>query len=125
MADILIVEDDKIIRELIEQTLGDAGHRCRMAVDGFDGLAKIREQSPDAVLLDVNMPRMDGFTMLERLRQDVGTEQLPVLMLTAQSAPDQIRKGVRLGASDYIGKPFEPRQLLRRVDRLLRAREPA
>jgi two-component system phosphate regulon response regulator PhoB len=120
MVDILVVEDDESILELIVNTLASAGHSSTTACDGIDGLERLSGRLPDAVLLDVSMPRMDGFTMLERLKADERTRHLPVLMLTAQSAPEDIRRGVRLGAVDYIGKPFEPRQLLRRVDRLLR-----
>ncbi|ALL14120.1 response regulator [Caulobacter henricii] len=118
--EILVVEDDESIRNLIVSQLQDAGFEVVTAADGLEGLAAIRERRPDAVLLDINMPSMDGFTMLERMKNDPATSNLPVLMLSAQSSPEDIRRAVQLGADDYIGKPFESRQLLRRVDRMIR-----
>lgn len=123
--EILVVEDDESIRNLIVSQLQDAGFQVSTAADGLEGLEAIRDRRPDAVLLDINMPRMDGFTMLERLKSDPETSDLPVLMLSAQSSPEDIRRAVQLGASDYIGKPFESRQLLRRVDRMIRKITPA
>jgi DNA-binding response OmpR family regulator len=118
--EILVVEDDESIRNLIVSQLEDAGFAVSIAGDGVEGLAAIRGRRPDAVLLDINMPRMDGFTLLEHLKKDPETSDLPVLMLSAQSSPEDIRRAVQLGADDYIGKPFESRQLLRRVDRMIR-----
>lgn len=118
--EILVVEDDEAIRELIVYTLGNAGYESSAASDGIEGLDQLKRRRPSAVLLDVNMPRMDGFAMLEHMKADESMRDLPVLMLTAQSSPEDIRRGIRLGASDYIGKPFEPRQLLRRIQRMLR-----
>lgn len=118
--EILVVEDDESIRNLIVSQLQDAGFEVVTAADGLEGLAALRDRRPDAVLLDINMPRMDGFTMLERMKSDPATSNLPVLMLSAQSSPEDIRRAVQLGADDYIGKPFESRQLLRRVDRMIR-----
>jgi putative two-component system response regulator len=86
-----------------------------------EALDLLKTHSPLAILLDVNMPQMDGFTLLARLKADPGTRDIPVLMLTAQSAPADIQRAIQLGARDYIGKPFETRQLLRRVDRMLHA----
>ena len=123
--EILVVEDDESIRNLIVSQLEDAGFAVATAADGLEGLAAIRERRPDAVLLDINMPRMDGFTMLERMKSNPETSNLPVLMLSAQSSPEDIRRAVQLGADDYIGKPFESRQLLRRVDRMIRKITPA
>jgi DNA-binding response OmpR family regulator len=123
--EILVVEDDESIRNLIVSQLQDAGFEVSTAADGLEGLAAIRDRRPDAVLLDINMPRMDGFTVLERLKNDPETSDLPVLMLSAQSSPEDIRRAVQLGANDYIGKPFESRQLLRRVDRMIRKITPA
>lgn len=123
--EILVVEDDESIRNLIVSQLQDAGFEVSTAADGLEGLAAIRDRRPDAVLLDINMPRMDGFTVLERLKNDPETSDLPVLMLSAQSSPEDIRRAVQLGANDYIGKPFESRQLLRRVNRMIRKITPA
>lgn len=117
--DLLVIEDDESVRELIVATLTGAGYGVTTAEDGLDGLSKLDRMAPAAVLLDVNMPRMDGFSVLERLQGDERFRELPVLMLTARSSPEDIRRAIHLGARDYIGKPFEPRQLLRRVDRMV------
>jgi len=119
--DLLVVEDDVSVRELIVTTLEGAGYAVSVAEDGIEGLSHLNQKRPAAILLDVNMPRMDGFTMLQRLQADAELKELPVLMLTARSAPEDIRKAIHLGARDYIGKPFEPRQLLRRIDRIINA----
>lgn len=116
---ILVVEDDDAIRELIVHSLEGAGYATICAVDGLAALDILRGQPVDGMLLDVNMPRMDGFSLLERMRGLDDLRAVPVLMLTAQSAPDDIRRAIKLGAIDYIGKPFEQRQLLRRVARML------
>jgi len=123
--EILVVEDDEAIRDLIVFQLQDAGFDVSTACDGVEGLAAIRNRRPDALVLDINMPRMDGFAVLEKLKKDPATSDLPVLMLSAQSSPEDIRRAVQLGADDYIGKPFENRQLLRRVDRMIRKISPA
>jgi len=116
---ILIVEDEEAIRELISLTLQGGGYTVSTACDGLEALEKLKARAPDALLLDINMPRMDGLTLLGQLKGDPLWNSLPVLMLTAQSSPADIRQAMKLGADDYIGKPFEPRQLLRRIERLL------
>ena len=115
---LLVVEDEEAIRDLIVQTLQGAGHEVETAVDGLDALQALSQATPDAILLDVNMPRMNGLEVLGRLSQDPATREIPVVMLTALSSSDDIRKAIQLGARDYIGKPFQVRQLLRRIDRL-------
>lgn len=115
----LVVEDDEAIQELIVHSLEGAGYATICAGDGVAALEILRSRHVDGVLLDVNMPRMDGFSLLERMRGTGDMRAIPVLMLTAQSAPEDIRRAIQLGAIDYIGKPFEQRQLLRRVARML------
>lgn len=117
--DIMVVEDDEAIRDLIVSTLAGGGYTTCAAQDGLDALEVLKTRRPDAILLDVNMPRMDGFALLAKLKADPDTADLPVLMLTAQSASDDIRRAIQLGANDYVGKPFEARQLLRRLGRVL------
>ncbi len=117
---ILVVEDDATVRELIVSVLQRESHSVTEATDGLQALAVLANQKPDAIILDINMPNMDGLTLLSRLKSDFPGEEFSVLMLTAQSAPEDIKRAVQLGAKDYIGKPFEPRQLLRRLDRITR-----
>jgi len=118
---LLVVEDDEAVRELIVTTLTGAGYAVTTAKDGVDALDMLRTSTPEGILLDINMPRMDGFSLLQHLQRNAETRDLPVLMLTAQTDPEDIRRGVLLGARDFIGKPFQPRQLLRRVGKMLGA----
>lgn len=115
---LMVVEDEEAIRELVVQTLQSAGHEVITAVDGLDALDVLAHTAPDAILLDINMPRMNGLELLGRLAKDRARREIPVIMLTALSSSDDIRKAIQLGARDYIGKPFQVRQLLRRIDRL-------
>ena len=120
---IMIAEDDEAILDLLVTRMRIAGYHTQHERDGVAALEVIRRQpGPSAVILDVNMPRMDGFEVLKRVRADPKTAQIPVLILTARRAPDDIKTAIRLGATDYLTKPFSDDQLLARVSRLLRRR---
>lgn len=116
MAEILIVEDDENIARMIEATLSMAGYRCDGCEDGSEAVRRILEGSYDLILLDVMLPGMDGFEILTKIKNK-GT---PVIFLTAlQDVGDKV-KGLRLGAEDYIVKPFEAVELLARIEVVLR-----
>lgn len=116
MAEILIVEDDENIARMIEATLSMVGYRCDGCEDGSEAVRRILEGSYDLILLDVMLPGMDGFEILTKIKNK-GT---PVIFLTAlQDVGDKV-KGLRLGAEDYIVKPFEAVELLARVEVVLR-----
>jgi DNA-binding response OmpR family regulator len=119
---IMIAEDDEGILDLIVTRLRIAGYHTSYERDGFNALEVIRRSPPTACILDVNMPRMDGFEVLRRMRADPLLAHVPVLILTARRAPDDIKLAIRLGATDYLTKPFSDDQLLARVSRLLRRR---
>jgi two-component system OmpR family response regulator len=119
---IFIAEDDDGILDLLVTRLRIAGYHTTQEKDGVAALEAIRRNPPSACILDVNMPRMDGFQVLKRLRADPLTAHVPVLILTARRAPDDIKTAIRLGATDYLSKPFNDEQLLARVARLLRRR---
>jgi two-component system OmpR family response regulator len=121
---IFIAEDDESILDLLVTRLRIAGYQTTQEKDGLAALEAIRRNPPSACILDVNMPRMDGFQVLKRLRADPLTAHVPVLILTARRAPDDIKTAIRLGATDYLSKPFNHEQLLARVARLLRRRPP-
>ena len=121
---IFIAEDDESILDLLVTRLRIAGYQVTQEKDGLAALEAIRRNPPSACILDVNMPRMDGFQVLKRLRADPLTAHVPVLILTARRAPDDIKTAIRLGATDYLSKPFNDEQLLARVARLLRRRTP-
>lgn len=118
MAHILAVEDEEHIRSMIEETLHLGGHTCRTAENGAAALAAAERDTFDLVLLDIMLPEEDGFSVMEKLR---GTGA-PVIFLSALSQVEDKVKGLRLGAEDYIVKPFEPLELLARIEVVMRRR---
>jgi DNA-binding response OmpR family regulator len=120
--DILIVDDDHDVRRLVRQVLERAGHRVREAGDGIACMRELFEARPALVILDVAMPRLDGWQTLERIRE---VSDVPVLMLTARDHEVERVRGLRAGADDYIVKPFGNMELQARVDALLRRARPA
>jgi two-component system OmpR family response regulator len=120
---ILVAEDDAGIREVIITRLVQAGFDARGARTGLEVLSSIRAQRPQAMILDINMPELDGFGVLEALaKTQIG--RIPTLVLSARHAADDVKRAVRLGAMDYLTKPFNHDQLLGRVGRLLRIAQP-
>jgi two-component system, OmpR family, alkaline phosphatase synthesis response regulator PhoP len=122
---ILAVDDEVFIRRLIEVNLQRAGYHVTTACDGQEALERIQAERPDAVVLDVMMPRMDGFELLRRLKADPATAGIPVLMLTAKAQDADIFKGWSEGVHCYLTKPFNPLELLTFVRRILEAEEAA
>ena len=116
---ILVVDDDSGIRDLIRSYLSSTGHDAELAKDGREAMAKIVWRRPDALVLDINMPEMDGFAVLSALKSLFVADPLPVLVLTARHGHDDVKRAVSLGAKDYLTKPFRKDQLLARVARLL------
>lgn len=116
MNKILIVEDDAAISNLIRINLNDAGYRCICAYDGLQASDLIEKERFDLILLDIMLPKMDGYELLEYIK----TMEIPVIFLTAKSTVEDIVKGLRLGAEDYLTKPFEIIELLARVETVLR-----
>ncbi len=115
---ILVVDDDIELRGLIAFALRQAGYLVVEAPDGPSALAGFQAESPDLVVLDVNLPRLDGLQVLRRIRD--GGRRTPVMMLTVRSSEEDQVAGLDLGADDYLTKPFSPRALLARVRALLR-----
>ena len=114
---VLIVEDDRNIQELLQLYLEKEGYAVTVASDGGQGLAKFRAIKPDLVLLDVMMPVMDGWAVCKAIRAD---SQTPIIMLTAKGETDDKVTGLKSGADDYVTKPFEMKELLARVEAVLR-----
>ena len=116
---ILVVDDIGIIRRLVRVNLEPAGYGVIEATNGAEALERIKESKPDLVLLDVIMPVMDGFQVLQELRHCAGTQNIPVIMLTScMEEVDQI-KGREIGISGYITKPFDPDALIHLVNCVL------
>ena len=117
---ILIIEDDPSILRGLQLNLGMEGYTVRSAMEGETGLQLARTEQPDLVVLDIMLPRMDGLAVLRELRQD--DPELPVLILSAKGQESDKVAGLRLGADDYLVKPFGLKELLARIDALLRRR---
>lgn len=117
---ILIVEDEVDIATLISFNLERAGYRVDVAHDGREGLEKILHDQPDLVVLDLMLPGIDGYAILKEMQRDPRTHAIPVLMLTAKSQTDDRIRGLESGADDYLTKPFSPKELLLRVQAIIK-----
>jgi two-component system sensor histidine kinase/response regulator len=122
-AKILVVEDEAENRLLIGMILSTEGYQVIPAVDGADALARLEREPPDLILLDLMMPQMNGFEVLERLRADPATAPIPVIVLTALAQERDIERAVASGAQGYVIKPFEPDELLKRIEEFTHACE--
>ncbi|TCO76569.1 response regulator [Chromatocurvus halotolerans] len=125
MARILTVDDSNSLRRMVAFTLKQAGHEVVQAVDGSDGLVKIREQKIDLALVDVNMPSMGGIEMVTEMRKLPEYAKTPILMLTTESSDEKKQEGRQAGATGWIVKPFSPEQLLGIVEKVLGRTSPA
>jgi len=118
---VLVAEDDRDIRELVGTKLRGAGYLVTEVGDGLAALESIRSELPDLVLLDVMMPGRSGLDVVEELRSSPRTASLPAILLTARSQEFDVETGLAMGATDYVVKPFSPRDLLERVQAALLA----
>jgi DNA-binding response OmpR family regulator len=118
MMNVLIADDESSVVELVRVTLEGDGVRVVAAADGVTALALAVEVEPHLVLLDVNMPGWDGFEVCRRLRADTRFAATPIVMLTAATRPEDVRRGLDAGATEYLTKPFSPIRLLTLVDTL-------
>ncbi len=131
---LLVIEDDDAVREFLVALFEDEGYDVRCARQGAEGLVSMCANRPDAIILDVRMPVMDGwafrrrqqdldgFGVCEILRRDPLTATIPIIIVSAWSSPDSRNLGLELGALDYITKPFSPQELVERVNRLIHVR---
>jgi DNA-binding response OmpR family regulator len=118
--DILIVEDELEISQLIQHTLQKEGFSCRISRDGINALQMFQDKPPDLIILDLMIPGLDGLEVCARIRQQPGTKDPYILMLTARGEEIDRVIGLSTGADDYMVKPFSPRELVARVRALLR-----
>jgi class 3 adenylate cyclase len=112
---VLVVDDAQELRSFLQVILEEQGYTVRLAADGLDALASVDQHRPDLVLLDVEMPRMDGFETCRRLKANEATEDIPVIFLTSEDDTQRVAGGFDLGAVDYVTKPFSDVELLARV----------
>lgn len=113
----LVVDDDRVLADVLDFTLRREGFQVIQAHDGEAALRRWEEEQPDLIVLDVNMPKLDGFAVCQRIREQADT---PIILLTVRGEEDDIVHGLKLGADDYITKPFSPRQLVARAQAVLR-----
>ena len=118
---ILIVEDDKFLRELITQKLSKEGFNVSEAVDGEEGIKKIKEEKPQLVLLDLILPGIDGFEVLSRMKEDPIVSSTPVIILSNLGQKEDVEKGLKLGAVDYLIKAhFTPGEIIEKIRGILK-----
>lgn len=116
MSKILLIEDDKFLRELIIQKLGKEGFDVSEAPEGESGLSKMKEERPDLVLLDLILPGIDGFEVLSRMKKDTELGSIPVIILSNLGQKDDVQKGMDLGAEDYLIKAhFTPGEIVEKI----------
>lgn len=120
---VLVIEDDTSVCELLFSCLSKDGHRVSIAQSGESGLSQLEEDPPDVMVLDLNLPGMNGLDVCRAMRRDPWMSRIPVLMLTGQSEEDDVVAGLEVGADDYMTKPFSPKLLTARVKALLRRRK--
>lgn len=118
---ILIAEDERDIRELIVFTLREvAGFDVYEAVNGIDALEKVSQVMPDLVLMDVRMPKMNGYDACEQMKNNPALRDIPVVFLSAKGQESEIKTGLKMGAEAYILKPFSPDQLISQVEMIMK-----
>ncbi len=119
MATVLVVDDTAVLRKIIKFNLQKAGYTVEEAVDGYDGLEKVKDNKPDLILLDLMMPRLDGFGFLEKIKNGENKD-IPIVVLTAKGSKEDIDRVKSLGANDFMNKPFSPKDLIQKVGEMLK-----
>lgn len=118
---ILLADDEDDVKIILKMFLESRGYDVCTAFDGLDAIDQARTQSPDVILLDVMMPLIDGFEVCKRLKADPATTKIPIIMLSAASHSESVKKGMNAGAMEYLIKPFEPEQLEALLEKVLTA----
>lgn len=116
---ILVADDEEDLRELVTYRLTRSGYRVIGAGDGLEALELATERTPDLMVLDVMMPKLDGYELTRRVRAEAALSSIPVILLTARSQESDIDRGFEVGADDYLKKPFNPDELVARVRAVL------
>lgn len=120
MSKILVIEDDKFLRELIARKLREEDYEVVEAVDGEEGVRKVKEEKPSLILLDLILPGIDGFEVLAKIKEDPSLSEIPVIILSNLGQRDDIEKGLKLGAVDYLVKAhFTPAEIIEKIKRAL------
>jgi two-component system chemotaxis response regulator CheY len=109
---ILTVDDSRTMRDMLLMTLSEAGYQVAQAEDGVEGLARLQDGCPDAIITDLNMPKLDGFGFIEQVRSNPAGRAVPILVLTTESEPELKERARKAGATGWIVKPYNPVKLL-------------
>lgn len=120
MREVLLVEDSQVQREMISHLLTDNGLKVTIACDGVEALEQMKSSSPDLVILDIVMPRMNGYEVCRHLKSDPKTQNIPVVMCSSKGEEFDRYWGMKQGADAYIAKPFQPVELIGTIKQLLR-----
>ncbi len=116
---VLVIDDDPVILELLRVNFEIEGFEVICATDGEEGLRRAHDERPDVVISDIMMPRRDGLQLLTDLKGDPETEDLPVILLSAKAQKAEVQQGLDMGADDYITKPFDPLELIDRLNAVM------
>jgi len=117
---VLIIEDDKFLRELLGKKLSTVGYTAILAIDGEEGLEKIKKEKPDIVLLDLILPGINGFEVLEKYKSEPGISSIPAIILSNLGQREDIEKGLKLGAKDFLVKAhFTPQEIVNKLQMVL------
>ena len=116
---ILVVDDEIYIVHILDFSLGMEGYEVLTALDGEQALEKARAEKPDLIVLDIMMPKLDGYETCKLLKADTATKNIPVILLSAKGRNVDQKIGFEVGADDYITKPFSPRKLVERINAIL------
>ena len=118
-AKVLIVDDEPNNVDFLEQALEDSGYQLITATNGQEALNKIKSEQPDLILLDLNMPIMDGFTVLAKVKEDPNLRDIPVIIISSEHESKSVVKGIKQGAEDYLTKPVNAGLLVKKVKEFL------
>jgi DNA-binding response OmpR family regulator len=116
---ILVIEDDPSVRTLLQKSLAARGYRITVANDGLEGLKLLETQTPDLIIADIMMPRLDGMTFVKAIKNHSSTKPIPVIFLTAKNDPRTMIEGINVGAKFYMTKPFQLDELVSKVEKAL------
>ena len=116
---ILVVDDEIYIVHILDFSLGVEGYEVMTALDGEQALDKVKQEKPDLIVLDIMMPKLDGYETCKALKSDAETKDIPVILLSAKGRNVDQKVGFEVGADDYITKPFSPRKLVERINNIL------
>ena len=120
MAKILIVEDEKMLAQFVDICLKNAGYETILAADGQQALDMVEKDLPDLIVLDIKLPKVDGYKVCETLKQDECYQHIPIIMLTARDSEIEKKTGLAMGAAVYLTKPCQPEILLAKINQLLK-----